>query len=89
MSFGFVAFHSPTPEHFEEFVDSSHQVIEAGRTQPGFLRADVWVTPDSEAVVTTAAFESQEDFQATADAAGPMPEDLEVRPRQVHFLLWR
>ncbi|RZS32397.1 antibiotic biosynthesis monooxygenase [Herbihabitans rhizosphaerae] len=86
MSFGFVAFHYPAPEHFEEFVEGCHEVIAAGRAQPGFERADVWVTPDGEAVVTIASFESEEAFQAAAEAIGPQSEEQEIKPRQIHFL---
>ncbi|KOG64201.1 hypothetical protein ADK76_10165 [Streptomyces griseoflavus] len=95
MAFGFVAFHYPAPEHVEEFVGQCHQVAEAARSQPGFLSVGVWVTPDGEAVVTTGSFESEETFRAAAEVArelGATPEglsDLEVRPRQVHFLLSR
>ncbi|RXS87832.1 hypothetical protein EST92_02155 [Streptomyces sp. TM32] len=93
MSFGFVAFHYPAPEHLEEFVHHCHQVADATRRQPGFLSVGVWVTPDREAVVTTGAFESEEAFSAAAEVGremGATPEglsDLEVRPREVHFLV--
>ncbi|MCX5589179.1 antibiotic biosynthesis monooxygenase [Streptomyces erythrochromogenes] len=95
MSFGFVAFHYPAPEHVEEFVAECHQVAEAMRRQPGFVSVGVWVTPDGDAVVTTGAFESEEAFRATADLAremGATPDglsDLEIRPREVHFLVSR
>jgi heme-degrading monooxygenase HmoA len=95
MSFGFVAFHYPAPEHVEEFVAECHQVAEAARTQPGFLSVGVWVTPDGDAVVTTGAFESEEAFRAAADAARELDatpdglSDLEIKPRRVHFLLSR
>ncbi|MEV5481432.1 MULTISPECIES: antibiotic biosynthesis monooxygenase [Streptomyces] len=95
MSFGFVAFHYPAPEHVEEFVRNCHQVAEATRRQPGFLSVGVWVTPDGGAVVTTGAFESEEAFSAAAEVGremGATPEglsDLEVRPREVHFLVSR
>lgn len=95
MSFGFIAFHYPAPEHVEEFVGRCHQVADVGRTQPGFPSVEVWVTPYGDAVVTTGAFESEDVFRASADAArelGAMPgglSDLEVKPRQVHFLLSR
>jgi quinol monooxygenase YgiN len=95
MSFGFVAFHYPAPEHVEEFVGSCHQVAEVARRQPGCLSVEVWVTPDGETVVTTGAFESEEAFRALSDTAremGATPDglsDLEVKPRQVHFLLSR
>ncbi|MEU6729277.1 antibiotic biosynthesis monooxygenase [Nonomuraea wenchangensis] len=95
MPFGFVAFHYPAPEHVEEFVRLCHQVAEASRTQPGFLSVGVWTTPDGKAVVTTGSFASEEDFRAASGVArelGATPDglsDLEVRPREVHFLLSR
>lgn len=88
MSFGFVAFHYPAPEDVEEFIEGCHQVIEVGRSRPGLLHAEVWVTPGGDAVVTTAAFESREAFAAAAEATASMTADdsREVKPRQVHFL---
>jgi heme-degrading monooxygenase HmoA len=95
MSFGFIAFPYPAPKHVEEFVGNCHQVAEAARRQPGFLSVGVWVTTGGDAVVTTGAFKSDEAFRAAADAArelGSTPDglsDLEVKPRQVHFILSR
>ncbi|RBQ21946.1 hypothetical protein DP939_04550 [Spongiactinospora rosea] len=95
MSFGFVAFHYPAPEHVEEFVARCHQVAELSRSQPGHLSTEVWVTPDQEAVVTTGSFASEEAFRAAAEGArelGATPDglsELEVRPRQVHWLVSR
>jgi len=95
MSFGFIAFHYPAPEHVEEVVGNCHQVAEAALRQPGFLSVGVWVTTGGDAVATTGAFESEEAFRAAADAArelGATPNglsDLEVKPRQVHFILSR
>ncbi|AXE79496.1 antibiotic biosynthesis monooxygenase [Streptomyces atratus] len=95
MSFGFVAFHYPGPEHVEEFVDRCHQVHEVLSSQPGFLRAEPWVTPEGDAVVTTGAFESQQAFQAAFAAvarergAAVGFDEREVKPRQIHTLLSR
>ncbi|MEU4575302.1 antibiotic biosynthesis monooxygenase family protein [Nonomuraea sp. ATR24] len=95
MSFGFVAFHYPAPEHLEAFVKECHQVAEMSRSQPGFVSVGVWVTPDGDAVVTTGEFESEEAFQAAARIGreiGATPDgisDLEVRPREVTFLVSR
>ncbi|MER7498624.1 antibiotic biosynthesis monooxygenase [Nonomuraea pusilla] len=95
MPFGFVAFHYPAPEHVQEFLGRCHQVAEASRTQPGFLSVEVWTTADGDAAVTTGAFDSEEAFRAAAGIArelGATPDglsDLEVRPRQVHFLVSR
>lgn len=93
MAFGFVGFHYPAPEHVEEFVGHCHQVAEAMLAVPGCLSVQVWVTPDRDAVVTNGAFESEESFRAATVASrelGATPDgisDLEVKPRQVHFLL--
>lgn len=93
MPFGFIAFHHPAPEHVEEFVGDCHQVAEAARRQPGLPSAGTWVTTGGDAVVATGAFESEEAFRAAADAArelGATPDglsELEVKPRQVHFIL--
>ncbi|WP_336053453.1 putative quinol monooxygenase [Streptomyces sp. CA2R101] len=95
MSFGFVAFHYPAAEHVEAFVGRCHEVAEATRRQPGFLSVGVWVTPDGDAVVTTGAFESEEAFRAASAVGremGATPDglsELEVRPREVHFLVSR
>ncbi|WP_418961179.1 putative quinol monooxygenase [Streptomyces tritici] len=95
MSFGFVAFHYPAPEHLDEFVQECHKVAEAARRQPGFESVAVWVTPDGSAVVTTGAFESEEAFLAASaigremDATPEGLSDLEIRPREVHFLVSR
>jgi heme-degrading monooxygenase HmoA len=92
MSFGFVAFHNSAPEHVEEVVGNRHQVAEAALRQPGFLSVEVWVTTGGDAVVTTGAFASEEALRAAADAARDLDatpdelSDLEVKPRQVHFI---
>ncbi|KAA0017401.1 antibiotic biosynthesis monooxygenase [Antrihabitans cavernicola] len=89
MSFGFVAFHYPAPEHVEEFVGRCHQVVEKVSTRSGFHRAEVWITPDGDAVVTTAWFDSKELLGAAFAAAGPQSDELEIKPRKIHFLLSR
>ncbi|WP_026413944.1 antibiotic biosynthesis monooxygenase family protein [Actinomadura oligospora] len=95
MSLGFVAFHYPAPEYVEEFVGRTRQVRGVLASQPGFVRAETWVTPEGDAVVTTGEFESPEAFQgAFAAVAGELGEavafdEREVRPRQVHTLLSR
>jgi heme-degrading monooxygenase HmoA len=95
MAFGFVAFHYPAPEHVEEFVGRCYQVREVLTSQPGFLRAEPWVTPEGDAVVTTGEFESEQDFQAAFAAvarevgAAAGFDDREVKPRQVVTLLSR
>jgi heme-degrading monooxygenase HmoA len=92
MSFGFIAFHYPAPEHLDEFVDSCREVADAARLQPGFESVGVWVTVDGEAVVTVGAFESEEAFQAAAavgrerDATPDGISELEIRAREVYLV---
>ncbi|MFI6602436.1 antibiotic biosynthesis monooxygenase [Nonomuraea sp. NPDC050536] len=94
MTVGFVAFHYPTPEHFEEFVGRTHQVADFLQSKPGCLSAECWATTDGGAVVTTGRFESQDTFQAAFAAAvelGPVVgfDEREHRPREVYTLLSR
>ncbi|MFJ8477993.1 antibiotic biosynthesis monooxygenase family protein [Kitasatospora sp. NPDC094011] len=95
MSFGFVAFHYPAPEHLDGFVGNCHRIADYLRAQPGFESVGVWVSSDGSAVVTNASFASEEAFQASADGAhrmGATPDgisDLEIRPREVTFLVSR
>ncbi|MFE7532518.1 antibiotic biosynthesis monooxygenase [Kitasatospora sp. NPDC057542] len=95
MPFGFVAFHYPKPEYVEEFVGRCHQVREVLAAQSGFLRAEVWVTSEGDAVVTTGEFESPQAFQAAfatvarESGAAVAFDEREVKPRQVHTLLSR
>ncbi|MGX4733752.1 antibiotic biosynthesis monooxygenase family protein [Kitasatospora griseola] len=95
MSFGFVAYHYPKAEYVEEFVGRCHQVREVLTRQPGFLRAEVWVTPEGDAVVTTGEFESPQAFQgafaavAHECAEAVVFDEREVKPRQVRTLLSR
>ncbi|MEU8890039.1 antibiotic biosynthesis monooxygenase [Streptomyces sp. NPDC048442] len=91
---GFVAFHYPHPEHFEDFVGRAHQVGDSLRAAPGCLSAEVWATPDGDAVVTTGRFESEEAFRAAFAAARGLGETVafderELKPRQIFTLLPR
>ncbi|MEV5568560.1 antibiotic biosynthesis monooxygenase [Spirillospora sp. NPDC052269] len=95
MSLGFVAFHYPKAEYVEEFVGRAKQVRGVLAVQPGFMRAEVWTTPEGDAAVTTGEFESAEALQA---AFGVVAVELgetvrfderEVRPREMRTLLPR
>jgi quinol monooxygenase YgiN len=94
MTIGFVAFHYPRPENFEEFVGRTHAVRDTLQARPGCLSADVWATPDRDAVVTTGQFESQEAFQQAFAAARDLGEavafdEREQKPRQIFTLISR
>ncbi|MEU1430875.1 hypothetical protein ABZ412_27770 [Nocardia sp. NPDC005746] len=94
MSIGFIAFHYPRAEHFEEFIDRTRQMGDVMRSTPGFLSGGCWTTatPDGDSVVTACHFESQEALQAAMAAArglGPVVafDEREQRPREIHTLL--
>jgi heme-degrading monooxygenase HmoA len=93
MSVGFVAFHYPRPEHFEDFVARAHRVGETFQSRAGCLSAEVWATSDGEAVVTTGRFESEDAYRAALTAVRDLDEvsfdERELKPRQVHTLLSR
>ncbi|MDH6193624.1 quinol monooxygenase YgiN [Mycobacterium frederiksbergense] len=94
MTIGFVAFHYPRPEHFEEFVGRSHAVRETLQARPGCLSAEVWATPGSDAVVTTGQFESEQALQDAFAAARGLGaavafDERELNPRQIFTLISR
>ncbi|WP_433566782.1 antibiotic biosynthesis monooxygenase family protein [Nocardia sp. CA-151230] len=93
MSIGFIGFHYPKAEHFEEFIDRARQMGEAMRSTPGFLSGGCWTTatPDGDSVVTACQFESPEAFQAAMTAARSLGtvavfDKREQRPREIHTL---
>jgi quinol monooxygenase YgiN len=89
MTVGFVAFHYPQPEHFEEFVGRVRQVAEILRSQPGCLSARPWVTEAGDAVVSIVEFQSQgalhAAYAAVSEKAAPITvfDEREREPRQV------
>ncbi|TGA96770.1 hypothetical protein E2651_32145 [Streptomyces sp. MZ04] len=92
MTVGFVAFHYPHPEHFEDFVGRAHRVGDVLRASSGCLSADVWATPDGDAVVTIGTFESddahREAFAAARDLGAVVGfDERERKPRQIHPLV--
>lgn len=95
MTVGFVAFHYPRPEHFDDFVARVHTVAAVLRSVPGCLSADCWESADgADAVVSTGQWESEEAFAASfaAVAAAEVDvafDDREHRPRQIFKLAAR
>ncbi|MEU0501204.1 antibiotic biosynthesis monooxygenase [Nocardia sp. NPDC005998] len=95
MTVGFVAFHYPRPEHFDDFVSRVHKVAAAMRSAPGCLSVDCWISTDGDdAVVSTGQWESEEAFAASfaAVAAAQVDvtfDDREHRPRQIFRLAAR
>ncbi|WP_433205874.1 antibiotic biosynthesis monooxygenase [Nocardia sp. CA-107356] len=96
MTVGFVAFHYPRPEHFDDFVARVHKVAAVLRSVPGCLSVGSWVTTDGDddAVVSTGQWESAEAFAASfaAVAAAEVDvafDDREHRQRQIFELAAR
>lgn len=50
MSFGFVAFHYPRPDQFDDFVERAHVVWRVFLDQPGSSSAAVWATQAAERI---------------------------------------
>lgn len=87
MSAGFVAFHYPTSEHFEDFVERTHRVRDQLSAYPGYVSAETWATVDRDAVITVANFETAKQLQtAMSDkhlrAIGAF-DDRERAPRKI------
>jgi quinol monooxygenase YgiN len=94
MTIGFVAFHYPRPEHFEEFIGRTHKVRDTLQASPGCLSVDVWATADGDAVVTSGQFGSEEALQQALAAARGLGaviafDKREQKPRQIFTLISR
>lgn len=96
MTVGFVAFHYPRPEDFDDFVARVHKVGAVLQSVPGCLSVDCWVTADGDdaAVVSTGQWESDEAFAASFAAVGAADVDVafderEHRPRRIFELASR
>ncbi|WP_328411456.1 antibiotic biosynthesis monooxygenase [Nocardia sp. NBC_00403] len=91
MTVGFVAFRYPVPAHFDEFVARVHKVRAVLRSSPGCLSAECWVTSEGDAVVSTAAWDSDDTYSAAFAAVFSAGVDAtfderECRPRQIFEL---
>ncbi|WP_062989367.1 antibiotic biosynthesis monooxygenase family protein [Nocardia anaemiae] len=95
MTVGFVAFHYPRPEDFDDFVNRVRNVAAVLRSVPGCLSADCWVSTDGDdAVVSTGQWESDEAFAASFATVAAADVDVtfderERRPRQIFKLASR
>lgn len=92
MAVGFIAFHYPRSEYFEEFLGRVRKACEFVRSTPACSAAECWVTTDGGAVVTTGRFESEAALNAAFAAAresGVIAEldEREHRPREFITLL--
>ena len=89
MTIGFVAFHYPQPEYFEEFTERVSQVAEILRRRPGCRSARAGVSTDGDAVVSTVEFDTRDALDSAFAASGAQLAALTVfdererKPRQV------
>lgn len=63
MSTGFIAYHYPEPEHFADFVEGTKIVRDTFGSQPGCRTAKIWATTDNDAVITSATFDTERQYQ--------------------------
>ena len=92
MAFGLVAFHYPSPEHRDELVQRMQAAAGVMRTVEGCLGVSVWEARESDALVSTGTFVSEEAWTQAARAVLEAGVDFdyderELRPRAVHFLV--
>jgi hypothetical protein len=92
MAFGLVAFHYPRREHRDELVERMEAAAEVMRTVEGCLDASVWTVRESDALVSTGTFVSEEAWTRAVRAVLEAEVDFdyderELRPRAVHFLV--
>ncbi|HJU35835.1 MAG TPA: antibiotic biosynthesis monooxygenase [Gaiellaceae bacterium] len=91
MTTGLVAFHYPGPDHRDELVQRMRAAAEVMRTVDGCLDASVWEVRESEAIVSTGTFASEETWSQAVRAVLAAGVDFdyderELRPREVYFL---
>lgn len=92
MKVGLVALHYPRPEHWEEMISRVRQAADVMAATSGCLAVDCWVSEDSQAVVTTGQWESEQALTAgfaAVQAAGVDfgYDERESRPREVFRLI--
>ena len=91
MAFRVVAFH-PKPAHHEEMVRRVADAAAVIRELAGCIDVDYWLDEASSAVVSTAKFDSKDDWLAAFDAVDAAGVDFafderELRPREIYNLV--
>jgi quinol monooxygenase YgiN len=81
MKAGLVALHYPRPEHRDE-ISRVHRAAEVMMTTPGCLAVDCWVSEDSQAVVTTGQWESEQALMAAFSAVRAAGVDFDYDERE-------
>lgn len=94
MTVGFIAYHYPRPDQFDDFVERTRIVRETLLKHPGCRSADIWTTPDRDAVVTIGTFDSEQAYKEALSAGRALGDavafdDRERKPRKITNLVSR
>lgn len=94
MPVGFIAYHYPRADQFEEFVERTRLVRDTFLDQPGCRSVQIWAAPDRDAVVTIVGFDSEESCQRALGVARGLGDpitfdDRERKPREIVTLVSR
>lgn len=93
MSFIFMVYHYPKPEHRQDLLKGMEEMRDIMAQHPGFIDAGPWEELDSERIVGISTWESQEAFIAATPPGFGQPSDTvhdwETKPRQkFHLQRW-
>jgi quinol monooxygenase YgiN len=80
--FRVLAFHYPRPEYYDEMVARIGNAAEVTAAVPGCVDVDCWRDEASGAVVSTAKFESKEDWRAALKAIAAANVDFAFNERE-------
>jgi hypothetical protein len=90
MSFIFMAFHEPKPEHRQDLLHGMTEMRALMAQHPGFIDAGAWEEAGTSRIVGIAVWESQEAFEAAMPPGFGAPSGeispWETAPRVPFFL---
>jgi len=86
--FLFYAIHYPHPEKAELLIQRMHEFGEQIKKQPGIVLVNTFRDPEEGTLIALIIWESREAFEVAWPvlAKDAPPEDLEIKPREVHLL---
>jgi len=93
MSYVFMAYHSPKPEHRQDLLKGIEEMRNSTAKHPGFIDAGPWEEVGTERIVGISIWESREAFlAATPPGFGEQNDTVhewENQPRQrIHLQRW-
>ncbi len=90
MSYIFMVFHYPKPEHRDDLVSGMIEMREIMAGSPGFIDAGPWVDAERGRIVGISRWASREAFHAAVPPGVGVPSDeiheWETRPRELFHL---